>query len=162
MKKILALASLALVLAGTAQAQSATISATADVQVALTVAGTRALSFGAAFPNTTRTIATTNPSAGYFTLNGANNAEVSITFPSLPTDLVNGAINLPVTFTSAWASTLAGSQTAIGNMAAATLQRLDASAGTLFVFVGGSVSPTTQASGTYTGTVTLNAAYTGN
>jgi hypothetical protein len=144
------------------RAQSATFQATAVVQTALTAAGTRALSFGAAFPNTTRTIETSDATAGYFTLNGANGAEVSFTFPSLPTALANGVTSLPVSFTSAWATTLAGSQTAIGSMAGATLQRLDAADGTLFVFVGGSVLPTTQAAGTYTATVTLNAAYTGN
>lgn len=159
---VLAVVAAAGVLPTMARAQTATLQATAVVQTALTAAGTRALSFGAAFPNTTRTIPTNSASAGYFTLNGQNGGEVSITFPSLPTDLDNGGVLLPVTFTSAWATTLAGTQTAIASMSSPTLQRLDASAGTMFVFVGGSVSPTTQAAGTYTATVTLNAAYTGN
>ena len=162
MALVLAVLTAAAVVPQTAHAQSASITATANVQVALTVAGTQALSFGAAFPNTTRTILTSDASAGYFTISGANNAEISMSFPGLPANLTNGAVNLPVTFSSAWATTLAGSKTAIADMAAVSPQRLDATAGTLFVFVGGSVSPTTQGAGAYTGTVTLNAAYTGN
>lgn len=162
MSLVLAVLTAAAVVPQTAHAQSASINATANVQVALTVAGTQALSFGAAFPNTTRSILVSDASAGYFTISGANNAEVSMSFPGLPATLTSGANSLAVSFNAAWATTLAGSKTAIASMAAVSPQRLDATAGTLFVFVGGSVSPTTEPAGTYTGTVTLNAAYTGN
>lgn len=167
MKKILAgaMAVLALTtLSGQAQAQSASIGARATVQTALTVTAVDSLLFGAAFPNTTRQVLPSDAASGSFTLLGAANAEVTLTF-TLPANLTFGANNLPVTFgagSAGWntANSRAG-LTGFDPSAVATT-RLHNATGNLYVFIGGSVSPTTQAAGSYTGAITLASAYTGN
>lgn len=74
---VLAVITTASVVPSPARAQGSSISATADVQTALTVTGTQALSFGAAFPGTARSILASNAAcAGHFSLSGSNNAEV--------------------------------------------------------------------------------------
>lgn len=167
MKKHLAVSAMVLALAATAnqaQAQSAQIGARATVQQALTIAAVDSLRFGAAFPGTTRTILPTDASSGSWTLTGAANAEVTLTF-TLPANLVNGANNLPVTFsaTAAGYNTLnsrAGQSTF--NPTAVQTTRLHNASGNLYVFIGGSVSPVAQPAGNYTAAITLATAYTGN
>jgi len=163
MSLVLAVMTTAAVLPSKAHAQS--ISATATVQQALTVAGTRDLSFGAAFPGTTRAVATSDAAnSGYFTIGGANNAEVNFVFGAPPANLTFGGNNLPVTFNAAYSLVNTGaSQTAFAtSFVTQQTSRIDATSGKLYVFVGGSVSPTTQPAGAYSGTVSLTAAYTGN
>ncbi len=167
MKKILAGAAAVLALttlAGQAQAQSASIGARATVQTALTISAVDSLLFGAAFPNTTRNVLPSDAASGSFTLAGAANAEVTLTF-TLPANLTFGANNLPVTFGAASAGyNVANSRAGLTtfNPAAVATTRLDAGTGNLYVFVGGSVSPTTEPAGSYTGAITLATAYTGN
>lgn len=167
MKKIMAGMAMVLALtalASQAQAQSASIGARATVQQALTITAVDSLLFGAAFPNTTRAILPTDASSGSFTLSGAANAEVSLTF-TLPANLTFGANNLPVTFGAG----VAGYNTAnsragltVFDPSVAINTRLDAALGFLYVFIGGSVSPVAQPAGDYTGAITLATAYTGN
>jgi len=167
MKKILAGAAAVLALttlAGQAQAQSASIGARATVQTALTISAVDSLLFGAAFPNTTRNILPSDAASGSFTLAGTANAEVTLTF-TLPATLSFGANTLPVSFGAASAGyNVANSRagvTAFDPNAVATT-RLDVATGNLYVFIGGSVSPTTEPAGSYTGSITLATAYTGN
>ena len=163
MSLVLAVMTTAAVLPSKANAQ--TISASASVQQALAVAGTRDLAFGAAFPGTTRSILTSDAAnSGYFTVTGAANAEINFQFGAPPANLTFGANNLPVTFSAAYSLVNTGaSQTAFAtSFITQQTSRLDATNGWLYVFVGGSVSPTTQVAGAYTGTVSLTAAYTGN
>lgn len=167
MKKLLAGVTFALTLtalAGQAQAQSAQIGARATVQQALTISAVDSLLFGAAFPGTTRNVLPSDAASGSFSLNGAANAEVTLTF-TLPANLVYSGNNLPVTF----AATSAGYNVAnsragltLFNPSAVATTRLDGTSGDLYVFIGGSVSPTTQPAGSYTGAITLATAYTGN
>lgn len=167
MKKLLAGSAMVLALAATAnqaQAQTAQIGARATVQQALTISATDSLLFGAAFPGTTRTVLPTDAASGSWTLAGAANAEVTLTF-TLPANLVNGANNLPVTFgaTSAGYNTLnsrAGQSTF--NPTAVQTTRLHNASGNLYVFIGGSISPVAQPAGSYTAAITLATAYTGN
>jgi hypothetical protein len=168
MKKLLAgmAAVLALTtLAGQAQAQvSASVGARATVAQALTITAVDSLLFGAAFPNTTRAIAPSDAASGSFTLAGAANAEVTLTF-TLPGNLTFGANNLPVTFGAAsaahnTANSRAGVTTFDPSLVATT--RLHALSGNLYVFIGGSVSPVAQPAGDYKGAITLATAYTGN
>jgi hypothetical protein len=99
-----------------------------------------------------------------FQVDGAANAEVSLTFSILPTDLSDGTNLLPVTFTSRHntAADPTGGTTfdpAVGEPGT----NLDATTGQLHVYVGGTVTAAgTQPSGTYTALVQLTAAYTGN
>lgn len=167
MKKVLAgsLVVLALATVATqANAQSAQIGARATVQQALTISAVDSLLFGAAFPGTTRTVLPTDAASGSWSLAGAANAEVTLTF-TLPANLVNGANNLPVTFgaTSAGFNTInSRAGQALINPSAVQTTRLHNATGNLYVFIGGSVSPVAQPAGNYTAAITLATAYTGN
>ena len=164
MKKSLAVATLVLAIAGQANAQSAQIGARATVQQALTVTAVDSLLFGAAFPGTTRTVLPSDAASGSFTLAGAPNAEVTLTF-TLPANLTFGANNLPVTFgASAAGHNTANSRAGLTtiNPSAVATTRLHAATGNLYVFIGGSVSPVAQPAGSYTAAITLASAYTGN
>lgn len=154
----------AAMLPSAANAQSASIGARATVQAALTVSAVDSLILGAAFPNTTRTVLPSDASSGSFSLAGAANAEVSLSF-TLPASLSDGVNSLPISFSATSAGyNVANSRVGLTafNPAVAQLTRLDVATGNLYVFIGGSVSPTTEPAGSYTGSITLAAAYTGN
>lgn len=155
----------ALVAPQSAHAQAnASIQANADVQVQLTAAALGDLDFGAVFPGTTRNVLPSDLGAGAFQVTGAADAEVTLTL-TLPANLVNGGNNLPITFgaSSAARNTVdnRGGATAFDPSAVETT-RLDNATGELFVYIGGSVSPAGQPNGTYSGTIQLTTAYTGN
>jgi hypothetical protein len=163
-KLSLALVTLLALGASSAQAQvSANINATATVQTPLTVTGTTTLDFQNVFPGLVKTVAPTAATAGKFTIGGQLNAEVNITFV-LPSNLVNGANNLPIgTFTGGrnTANTQAG-QVAI-TPTAATITRVDAATGALYIWLGATVTPgVAQVAGVYTAPITMTVAYTGN
>jgi hypothetical protein len=147
-------------LATAAQAQSANINALATVYTPITVSGTRALDFGTVFPGVAKTIAIAATTSGQFQLGGQASGNVNLTF-TLPTNLVNGANNLPI---GTWTGCTSGTNTTAGCTAFTPSGTATASAfsalGALWVFVGGTVTPgAAQAAGNYTGTVTLTAAY---
>ncbi len=159
----LSLAVLAITLVGAtaAQAQSANITATAVVQTPLTVTGAASLDFGNVFPGVVKSIAPTAAGAGRFSIAGQAAAQVILTF-TLPTNLTNGANNLPIgTFLGGqFATNTQASQTAITPTAPVTTNL--GAAGTLFVWLGATVTPTiTQVAGTYNGTITMAVVYTG-
>ncbi len=168
MKKLMSGAAVLVLLAaaGTqAQAQSAAISATATVQSALTIAAVDNLVLGNAFPNVARTVLPSDAVSGSWSLAGAPNAEVTLTF-TLPANLQDAALNnLPISFAASSAGyNVANSRaglTLVDPSGVATT-RLDAGTGNLYVFIGGSVTPTTQPAGAYSGSITLATAYTGN
>lgn len=163
-KLSLALVTLLAVGASSAQAQSATISATATVQTPLTVTGTANLAFGNVFPGLAKTVAPSDAASGRFTVLGQTGAEVSLTFPGLPANLT-GAGNLPIgTYTGVHNNTnSAAGGTGFTPSAASTLAVLDAATGNQFLFIGATVTPAVaQAPGAYTGTITMNVVYTGN
>ncbi len=148
-----------------AQAQaSASVTASANVAAALTAASVHDLTFGTVIANYPRSIATTDATnAGIVKFTGGVNAEVAVTFPSLPTTLIYGANTLPVSFTGGYSATQTGTQTAISNMASGVTTRLDGTTGLLYIFVGGTASPgASQTAGAYSNSVTVQAAYTGN
>lgn len=148
----------------TARAQSAAIGARASVQQALTISAVDSLLLGAVFPNTTRSVLPSDAASGSFSLAGAANAEVTLTF-TLPANLAFGANNLPVSFGAASAGyNVSNSRAGLTtfNPVAVQTTRLNVATGNLYVFIGASVSPTTQPAGSYTGAITLATAYTGN
>lgn len=154
------LAGLLGVAANAAVAQSANINATATVYAPITVSGAQPLAFGTVFPGVNKVVAATDAAAGRFDLTGQNSANVNVSF-TLPTQLTSGGNNLPIgTWTGYRNST--NSQTggsAFTPSAGATAAAFSGS-GALFVFVGATVSPAAaQVAGSYTGTVTLTAAY---
>jgi len=143
-----------------ARAQSANINATATVFQAMTVTGARPLDFGNVFPGVAAAIPVTAATSGRFDLTGQNGANVNLTF-TLPTNLTSGANNLPI---GTWTGCTSPTNTTAGCTAFTPSPSATASgfsgAGALFVFVGGTVTPAgNQPAGTYTGTVTLTAAY---
>jgi len=154
----------------TAQAQAtpatASINAQAVVQTALTASTVRGLDFGATFGGIARTVLPTDVTSGEVTLTGGANAEVAVTFTSLPATLTGPGTPIPLAYGAGAAAhnaagTRAGATTFDPSVGGTT--RLNAATGLLSVYLGGTVTPAAnQTAGTYTGTVTLSAAYTGN
>lgn len=149
----------------TATAQTANITASATVLAPLTVTGVNNLDFGTVYPGVNASVAPTAATAGSFTLTGVAGAQITVTF-TLPTNLQDAALdNLPISF----ATTDATANQANSQAAATAFDpnsvlttNLDATTGSYYVWIGGTVSPTgSQPAGTYTGTITLTAAYTG-
>ncbi|HET9293990.1 MAG TPA: hypothetical protein VFO06_06820 [Gemmatimonadales bacterium] len=163
-KLALAFAAVALAGASVAQAQvSGSIAANATVQTPLTVTGATALEFGNVFPGVNKTVdaITGGASAGRFDVAGQGSAQVTIDF-ILPTNLVNGGNNLAI---GSWTAARNGTNTqgaATTFSPAGTETTNLAAGGTLFVWLGGQVSPTAaQVAGLYTANVTMTVAYTG-
>lgn len=149
--------------ASAAQAQSANISATATVATALTVVTGQNLAYGAVYPGQgNRTIAPVDANSGRFSLTGANSAQVAMTFV-LPASLTGPGTPMVIgTWTGLYNSTATPGGTAFTPSASATNANLSATGG-LFVFLGATLTvPAVQTAGAYTGTITLNALYTGN
>ena len=146
---------------GRATAQSASISATATVAGALSVTAGNNLAFGTVIPGFNRTILVSDAGAGTFSLTGGANAQVALSF-TLPANLTSGANNLAVAFTGAYnVSNNVATSTAFTPSSGVTT-RLDGTTGSLFVWLGGTLTvPAGAVAGAYSGTVTLNASYTG-
>jgi Domain of unknown function (DUF4402) len=139
---------------GTAQAETAT--ASAEIVTAATLTNTKALNFGSialgansgtvvvtANATGSRTCTTvicigTTSSAADFAIGGANGAAVGLTLGSSTITLLNGSSSISA------ALNLSSAISAVGNTE----------------YVGGTLTvPTSAIAGTYTGTVTLTAAY---
>lgn len=132
----------------------------------LTAGGSRQLDFGSLFPGVPATVLRTDAvRAGRFNLRGTRRVEVRISF-TLPAALTApGGRTLPLLFGAgdggfATSNTI-GAATAF-DPRVPLITRLGNS-GRLFVWMGGRALPsTTQSAATYTGTITLTSAYTGN
>ena len=165
---LLAVALLAWAPAALAQgSSSANINAQAVVLNAVSVTAQSDLDFGNVIPGTNKAVAITSASAGRWIVQGSGGAEVGLSFPALPISLSDGASNtLPLVFTptdAAYNPVLnpGGAQTF--DPSTGTSANIGASPAELYVWIGGTVVPApAQASGTYTGTITMQATYTGN
>ncbi len=151
-----------LVAATVAQAQSATITATATVVTPLAVTGTAPLAFGNVFQGVNKTIAFGDATSGRFSITGFNTSQVAMTF-TLPATLASGANTMPI---NTYDVRVNGTNVTAGATALAVTTGVPVNsnlvAGNLFVFVGGRVQPAAaQAQGAYTGSIVLAAAYTG-
>lgn len=157
-----ALAALALPSAAAAQA-TGDIQATAVVLAPLTVTPAANLDFGNVIPGVNSTLLPSDANAGRFDVAGSGVLEVTLDFTTLPNQLSSGAATMPITYaagSAAYADTPAGAQTTFDPSATATTNLV---AGALSVFLGGTVQPAfNQAAGSYSATVTLQVAYTGN
>ena len=153
---------LALVAAGTVQAQSASIAATATVVTPLTVTGTAPLAFGNVFQGVNKTVAFSDATSGRFSLTGYLASQVALTF-TLPATLASGANTMPInTYDVRVNGTNSTAGTTALTVVSGTPVNSNLVAGALFVFIGGRVQPTVaQVAGSYTGTLVLAAAYTG-
>jgi hypothetical protein len=143
----------------TAQAQnSAPINVTADVQQPITVLAGNALTFGNVFPGVVTAVNLASPSAGRFDVTGQASAPVSMTFV-VPANLTWSGNDLAVAFTGVWNGINDPSGTSIASFAGATGATFSAT-GTLFVFIGGTVTPlVSQPAGNYAGTVQMTVVY---
>lgn len=170
MKRMLTTVALAVLATGaletipaSAKAQ-ASITATATVATALTVTAGNDLDFQLVIPGFTKTVAVSDATAGSFVLAGGAGAEVALSFTSLPANLNDGLGNLlPITYAAVHntANDPVAGATVFAPAGGATTNL--SGLGALYVFLGGTVNATAQFTpGTYTGTVTLTAAYTGN
>ena len=157
--------------AQTAQAQSAAIPVSANVQTPLTVTKNTNLDFTSVFPGVAKTVnSRTNglasATAGYVTVQGQALAQVAVSFV-FPAPLVLnhvGGATLPLTLGAAsgcWSA--AATQGGCTNYdASTTLTQPLSATGMLHVWLGGTVTPTAaQTAGAYTANVTMNVAYTG-
>lgn len=151
----------AVVAAAQAQTNNASIQATADVQQPVNVAGAADLAFGAVFPGVDKTMTVTDGGAGRWSVSGQSAASVELTF-SLPAALTNGPNSLAIgTYTGHWNNTVVSPTggTSFTPSAGATTATLGG-AGQLYVYIGATVSPTTnQAAGNYTGSLSMTVAY---
>ncbi len=146
------------------------IPVSASVQTVITATPIRGLVFGSVLPGLAKTVnhndattGTTNPGAIRF--DGAGGAALNVTFSAL-TQLTAGAENLPFSYASQGGTNDVDDATTSVNFdpsAAGGLNTtLPASTNSLFIFLGGVVTPgATQATGSYTGIVTVTATYTG-
>jgi hypothetical protein len=151
------------VLAVDASAQSASIVASATVERPLAVSGVRSLDFGNVFPGVEKRIAYDAAAGAKVSLIGVADADVSLSF-ALPTELTSGANALPIGTWTGCHNTVdaAAACTTFTPSSSAATARLSAELGTLYVFIGATVSPNgTQVQGSYTGSITITAAYTG-
>jgi hypothetical protein len=151
----------------TAKAQSASITATAIVAGALTVTNQRNLDFGTVIPTFPRTVLPADPTSGHFQIEGGVNAEVDLTFTSLPavlTGITPGNTLAVASYSGTYNTADAGGAGTSFTPASGLTTRLGATVpARLHIYIGGAVTaPAGQAADTYTGTITLTAAYTGN
>jgi hypothetical protein len=160
-KVVVGLASVALLATATAQAQSQTgsVSALANVQQPINVVGAVDLDFGNVFPGVNKTVAVTGATAGRFDVAGQASAPVLISFV-LPANLT-GPGNLAIgTWTGHHNTSNAPTGGTNFTPSAATTNSTLNGSGNLWVFVGATVSPTTnQAAGAYSGTVQMTVTY---
>jgi len=150
----------ALLTAGTVSAQTASITAKANVFTPLVILGAQDLDFQNVFPGAAKTVGPAAASAGRFDITGQPSAPITLTF-ALPTSLNNGAATLPI---GSWTGCRNSTNTATGcttlTPSATATNATFGAAGTMFVFVGGTVTPgASQTAGVYTGSVQLTVAY---
>ncbi len=143
-------------------AQSSPITATAEVVTPITVTGTAPLDFGTILQGVNKNINFNNAGSGRFSITGISNAQLALTF-ILPATLSNGVATMPI---SNYGIRVNDTNTSAGASALSVTSGIPVTTnlvnGALYVFIGGRVtSAAAQAYGTYTGTITLAAAYTG-
>ena len=152
-----------LALTGTAlqaQANNASITATASVQTPINVVGAQPLNFGNVFPGVNKTVVATDlTNAGRFDITGQASTPVTLSF-TLPATLGSGSNTMPIV---SYAGVHAQNSTGIGGIgclpSAGAGPSLNAS-GQLWVWVGAQVQPATnQVAGVYTGSITMTVVY---
>lgn len=154
--------------ASTASAQTAQgqIQALAQVLTALSVTSGDNLNFGLVVQGLSKSVDASAPAAGTtsgkFSILGQATQNVSITFTTLPANLTSGTNNLPITYTGIRNTDNTPTGGAAFTPSTGVASTPLSGTGNLYVFLGGTVTPSgTQASGSYSGTVTMQVAYVG-
>jgi len=165
MKRLLQLTLVLLITAGLtsiANAQSADINASADVQAPISVTGESDLTFGNIIQGNSKTVGYHETNAGRFLVTGTGSSNVSISFSALPSNLTDGSgNNLPITYDTAWddatSVTSGGGTTFTASSGDSFNLPTD---GDFSVFVGGTADASASPpAGNYEGTITLTASY---
>ena len=147
---------LTMALSGAAGAQGRPLNAT----------GTQQLNFGSVFPGVQQIVPWSDPAnGGRFSLTGRNRSEIQLIF-TLPASLIApGGRTLPLQFgpnDGAWNQQNAAGTAQTFDPRSPLVVRLS-NQGRMFIWLGGTARPSgTQTAGTYTGSITLTASYTGN
>ncbi len=144
---------------------SADITARATVLGPITVTNQADLEFGNVIPGVAKSVAISGTTSGRWLVAGNAGAEVNLDFTALPNNLTG-----PATMSITYAANDAGhnvTNNAAGAVpfdpAGTALANIGNAPAELYVWIGGTVNPVAgQAAGLYTGTITLQAAYTGN
>ncbi len=131
---------------------------------AQTVRAQRDLRFREMLPGVPESLTWDNADAARFRIQGARNLEILITL-LLPPTMIGPGAPIPLTFAStdaAWGRT---NNTSSGTLFDPNLPLIVSFTNRrrIFVWLGGTASPSvSQAPGSYSGTITLTVAYTGN
>ncbi len=143
-----------------AQSQTGNVTATATVQQPINVTGAINLAFGNVFPGVAKVIAVNAAGAGRFDVTGQASTPMLLTFV-LPANLTSGVNNLPIgTWTGHHNTVNAPTGGTNFTPSAGTTNSTFSAGGTLFVFVGATVTPAAnQAAGAYSGTVQMTVTY---
>lgn len=164
-RRLLAVAALALAAtaAPAAAQQAADVSVTATVLRPLAITATP-LAFNNVFPGVTKTVLATDAAPGRLDILGQQNAQFTLSI-TVPANLVNGANNLPVTFTACHGMTgvTACTPAAIPASVTARLSNTGAVGGDgYWMQIGGTVVPAAnQVAGAYSALINATVAYTG-
>ncbi len=168
MKTLNALMGLALAagVVTTVEAQTATINATARVLSPIAVGTIEDLRFGNVFQGTNKIVLAADAESGSFEFSGSTSAEVDMVL-TLPTDLLNGAVLMPIGTWSGLQGVNAtrGAGTGFTPTSGATItDNLGGTAGDVYrIFLGATVVPAAgQVPGSYTNVIDLQVTYTGN
>lgn len=142
---------------------SASINVSATVLTGISISSKSDLDFGNDIvPGVQKIVDKTNANSGKFNIQGSPNRQISISFIT-PSQLSSGSYSMPISF----GAEDAGYQIPGGSVVAFNPSVVSTASfgtqGTMTVFLGGKVIPaSTQQSGYYTGTITVNLQYTGN
>jgi len=156
------------------QSDNATINANAEVLAPISVFGAENLLFDIVSPGIPKTVdldgsatggtVTDAEQAARFDISAGNNANVSLSYTTIPTEL-DGPDNatMPITFSSAWGTASIYDESGFETVNVTESENTDATTsneGEISVFLGGTVTPdNNQSQGTYTADVTLTVEY---
>lgn len=171
MKKFMLVAAMVLGTVGMSYAQttaSTTAPITADVQVALSISETGTIAFGTVYTGTTPSVsAYSSSNVAEFTISGNPSTNVTINVDASD-QLTGPSGSTPLTFTPNVVGWTSSTQPATGNAITSTgnpytlgSAATGDNAGYFYLWVGGDISsiPTSQLSGSYSGTVTVQVQY---
>jgi hypothetical protein len=162
----LALVTVATTAGAQATPQAATIDVSARVSTQLANNVQQHLNFGTIFPGIAKAISPADVVAGRFELRGDQNAGISYSFELIDHLALPGtppAATMPIgTWLTCSSTTSSASSCSPVSAAGSFTATLGGAGGTLYVFIGATVSPAAdQADGLYGGKITMTAAYTG-
>lgn len=146
--------------ASRAEAQATSASVLAEVQRPISTTKTSDLDFEQVFPGIDKSVAVTSSKAAKFTILAQASSTINLTF-ALPANITSGGHNLPI---ASWTARYNSSSTPTGGTdftpSASITPVTVAAGGEVYLFIGATAQPTyAQASGSYSGTLTLTVVY---